>query len=69
MVNPGFYNELASLLNKYSRENRSNTPDFILANYLTECLKTFDSITNQREKFYGRLTDREDNINIIINDE
>ncbi len=69
MVNPGFYNELASLLNRYNRESRSDTPDFILANYLIECLKTFDSITNQREKWHGRLTDRENNINIILNDE
>jgi hypothetical protein len=29
-----FRKELESLLNRFSRENRSNTPDFILANYL-----------------------------------
>lgn len=65
-MNPGFYNELAALLNKYNREKDSDTPDYILANYLMECLKTFNNITKQREKWHGRLTDREDNINIIL---
>lgn len=33
-----FRKELASLINKYSLENYSNSPDFILAQYMTECL-------------------------------
>jgi len=67
-MNPNFYNELSSLLNKYNKEGGSNTPDYILANYLINCLKNFDSITKQREIFYGRLTKREDNINTILNE-
>lgn len=49
-----FHRELTSLINKYSKENDSNTPDFILASYLTGCLRTFNSITESREKWYGR---------------
>ena len=67
-MNPNFYNELSSLLNKYNKEGGSNTPDYILANCLINCLKNFDSITKQREIFYGRLTKREDNINTILNE-
>ena len=67
-MNPNFYNELSSLLNKYNKEGGSNTPDYILANYLINCLKNFDSITKQREIFYGRLKKREDNINTILNE-
>lgn len=47
-----FKNELKALLNKYSKENGSNTPDFLLADYLVECLKIFDSITNERTAWY-----------------
>lgn len=46
--------ELASLLNKYSKENGSNTPDFILAEYLIHCLKAWDCAVQSREEWYGR---------------
>lgn len=49
-----FNRELSSLLNKYSMENNSNTPDFLLADYLIGCLHTFNTIVNAREKWYGR---------------
>ena len=49
-----FNRELIILLNRYSKENGSNTPDFVLANYLNSCLNTFNNTINQREKFYGR---------------
>ena len=47
-----FKKELAYVLNKYSRENLSNTPDYILAEYLNDCLNTFDKIIQLREKLY-----------------
>lgn len=53
MRNKDFRDELASLLNKYSRENRSNTPDFILALYLVRSLLAFDLTCKEREKWYG----------------
>jgi len=45
-----FKQELEHLINKHSMENRSNTPDFILADYLVRCLENFEIITTQREK-------------------
>ncbi len=51
--NTRFVNELASLLNRHCAENGSNTPDFILAEYLVSCLETFESASNQREHWYG----------------
>jgi len=49
-----FEKELASLLNRYSIENESNTPDFILAEYLRECLTAFAKASQVREKWYGK---------------
>lgn len=45
--------ELAMVLNKHSRENFSNTPDFILAEYLISCLSAFETATRERENWYG----------------
>jgi hypothetical protein len=45
--------QLRSLLNCASRENESNTPDFVLANYLLDCLRAFELATNQRAHWYG----------------
>jgi len=49
-----FRSELESLINKYSQEDGSDTPDFILAQYLTGCLETWNIAVNEREKWYGR---------------
>jgi hypothetical protein len=46
--------ELQSLLNRYSQENASNTPDFILAQYLLACLAAWNTGVQQRETWYGR---------------
>ena len=37
-----FKKELAELINRYSLENGSNTPDYILAEYLVRCIDNFD---------------------------
>ncbi len=44
----GFRGDLASLLNQHSKEQGSNTPDFILAQYLVDCLEAFDRATLDR---------------------
>lgn len=49
-----FKRELEHLINRYSMENGSNTPDFILAEYLTDCLESYDDAVQAREKWYGR---------------
>lgn len=45
---------IADLLNGFSMENESDTPDFILASYLRDCLRTFARAVRLREKWYGR---------------
>ena len=45
--------ELGLLLNRLSREEDSNTPDFILAEYLMACLGAFEVASNRREVWYG----------------
>ena len=49
-----FEKELAALLNKYSQENSSNTPDFLLASFLTGCLAVYNVTVQQRETWWGR---------------
>jgi hypothetical protein len=45
---------LEALINRQCRENASNTPDFILAQYLDNCLAAFNAAVQQRETWYGR---------------
>jgi len=49
-----FKKELEALINKESMEQASNTPDFILAQYLSGCLAVFAVAVQQRERWYGR---------------
>jgi hypothetical protein len=42
------------LVDRHSKESGSNTPDFLLAQYLCDCLKAFDRAVNNREHFYSR---------------
>lgn len=46
--------DIASVLNKHCRENISNTPDFILAEYLVSQLIAFERASLAREKWYGK---------------
>ncbi len=48
-----FMEELESLINRFSIENKSNTPDFILALFLIRCLNAFESTSIHREKWFG----------------
>ena len=45
--------EIASALNRHSRENASATPDFILATYLVGCLHAYEEAIGMREEWYG----------------
>ena len=49
-----FVESLRTLINTLSLENNSNTPDYILAEYLYGCLKVFEATVNKREIYYGR---------------
>jgi hypothetical protein len=46
--------DLEGLLNMHSAENASNTPDFILAEYLMDCLHAFETASRHREQWYGK---------------
>ncbi len=48
------HKELTRLLNRHSAENKSDTPDFILAVYLLDCLSAFEVAVIKRETWYGR---------------
>lgn len=54
MAHQDFRAELESLINRYSKENGSNTPDFVLAHFLCTQLSLFDQAVCEREKFHGR---------------
>lgn len=47
--------ELKGILNKHSRENHSNTPDWILAEYMMFCLNAFECAVQKRAEWYGRM--------------
>lgn len=51
-----FYTELTRLLNSKCQENASNTPDFILANFMLASLEAFNAAVRERERWYGRKT-------------
>jgi len=46
--------EIETSINRASAENGSNTPDFILAEFLLDCLAAFDKASRAREKWYGK---------------
>ena len=54
---PDFRSKLSSLLNEHSKENGSNTPDFVLRDFLCSCLAAFDAATQSREVWHGRKPD------------
>lgn len=51
---PSLRIEIEQAINRCSAENGSNTPDFILAEYLTDCLAAWDKAVAAREKWWGR---------------
>lgn len=50
---PSLQHQLEELLNANSAENVSNTPDFILASFLTACLNAFNGCVARRDDWYG----------------
>ena len=48
-----FEEDLALLLNRYSAENESNTPDYVLATFLLGCIESFNTATNMRDNWWG----------------
>ncbi len=53
MPDKTFKEALEELINGCSLENGSNTPDFLLAEHLSLCLKAYETTVNARDKWYG----------------
>jgi len=51
---PTFERELETLINKYTMEHGSNTPDFILAAFLSRCLQAWNEATVTRDRWYAK---------------
>lgn len=47
-----FEKKLENLINCESMENGSNTPDFLLAMFMKECLGSFNRATKARDIWY-----------------
>ena len=45
--------DLTELLNRHSIENDTNTPDWVLADYLLRCLEAWRATVPQRDAFHG----------------
>lgn len=49
-----FRKDLQDVINRHSMENGSNTPDYLLAEYLIMCLAAFNAGVNMRDQWHGR---------------
>lgn len=52
MSDSQFRHELRDLLNRFSRESESDTPDFILADFLFGCLSAYETAALRRDAFH-----------------
>jgi hypothetical protein len=52
-MSTNFKEELTHLINRYSLENGSDTPDFMLAEYLVSCLNAYERAVEQRSAWFG----------------
>ena len=50
--------EIETSINKNSCENASDTPDWILAEYLISCLHAFDMAVLKRRTWYGEKNEK-----------
>jgi hypothetical protein len=48
-----FEKELTTILNQHCVEDASDTPDYVLARYLKECLNAFNNAIISRDHFHG----------------
>lgn len=46
-----FEKELAALINRHSIENETDTPDFILARYINDCLNALGTLIDKRDNW------------------
>lgn len=53
MSHEEFLKELEHLINRASVENGSDTPDFMLAEYLGDCLIAYQKVVTKRDDWFG----------------
>lgn len=53
MESTDFQQELSALINKHSIEDESNTPDYILAQYIRKVLSAYNECIISRDEWYG----------------
>lgn len=64
-----FKQELAALLNRYSMEQHGgNTPDFVIADYLIQCLRALDTAVSMRDKLCTGVTGEPLTISVRLSD-
>lgn len=54
--------DIEKLLNQHSRENMSGTPDFILADYLIECLLSYEKSIVRTKRWHEPPDDADSDI-------
>ena len=59
-----FREKLENLINAHSMENGSDTPDFILAEFMADSLRAFDKATKERSRWYGHITRESPNLEL-----
>ena len=52
--NTTFVQEIRCAINRLSMERESNTPDYVLAEFLSSSFAAFNAAVNKRETHYGR---------------
>jgi hypothetical protein len=53
---PRIIREFASVINRNSLERDSNTPDYILAEYLVTCLENWNTTAKDRIEWWDKLS-------------
>ena len=56
-----FLRELRKLINTQGKENASNTPDFILAEYMASCLTAYETAVVERDRLAQAKAPKHDN--------
>ncbi len=49
---PTFEQAIAEVINRYSKENENDTPDYILAQYVSDCLQAYKKAINLRDSWF-----------------
>lgn len=66
---PTFQEELEALINKHCLERHSDTPDFILAEFMANCLHEFNKAVSNRTRWYCPADDdAEQKVQRIVGD-